>query len=425
MGERQQMQSMIPPLPRFRMYSRLGDYVRIILESVAGFSKRGPACAEFEDRMAEFTGAQAAICVAKARVGVYLAIRALLKDRPKKVIMSPYTISDIVNMVVCAGGIPVFADLGEGTCNISAEQVGELIGDDVGAVLATHLHGLACDIETIAEWCNSHNVPLVEDAAQALGTRVNGQPVGTFGSAGIFSFGAYKNLNTFFGGMLVTDDGTLANEIAGYSSELPQQELGYYIRKVTEAFITDLATHPMLFRTFTFWIFRLAALHDIGILNSQVSYDLSPTLKRSLPETYLRRMRPLQARLGLAKFNRIDEDSRARIERAELYFEGLKGISDLVLPPRRTDFSHTYSYFPIMVPNRERFVRHMMISRRDVAIQHLKNCADMECFAEFRRDCPVARETSRTTVLLPTYPRYSVTEVERTIAATRQYFSKS
>ena len=61
--------------------------------------------------------------------------------------MSPYTIHDVVNMVLCAGGNPIFADIEKSTCNISANAIEELIDDNTGAVMITHLHGLACDIE--------------------------------------------------------------------------------------------------------------------------------------------------------------------------------------------------------------------------------------------------------------------------------------
>jgi dTDP-4-amino-4,6-dideoxygalactose transaminase len=91
----------------------------------------------------------------------------------------------------------------------------------------------------------------------------------------------------------------------------------------------------------------------------------------------------------------------------------------------RTDFSHTYSYFPIQAPDRKDLLRHAMRERRDMAGQHLHNCADLPCFEEFHRDCPRARATAASVVLLPTYPRYSLAEVDRNIAVIRRYFGRS
>ena len=83
----------------------------------------------------------------------------------------------------------------------------------------------------------------------------------------------------------------------------------------------------------------------------------------------------------------------------------MRGVRGIGLPPRRTDFSHTYTYFPIQVEDRTAVLRHMMRERCDVAAQHLKNCADLSCFEEFARDCPQARRAAGSVVLLPTYPR--------------------
>lgn len=397
----------------------------MLLETAFGSTLKGDDCLGLEQAVADFVGSPHAVCAAKARVAIFLALEALLEERPKKVVLSPYTISDVVNMVICAGGKPVFADLEPTTCNISADEIERLVDEDTGAVLVTHLHGIACDIERISRFCGEKGIPLVEDAAQAFGARKGNRPVGTFGDAGIFSFGMYKNLSSFFGGMLVTPHASLAEKIRRRSAGFPPQELPYLLRKVFSGLATDAATYPPLFSTITFPLFRFALLNDIGFLNRQVSVDTAPTMKDTLPETYLRRMRPLQARLALSNFDRVDRDIEARIERANIYFDGLRGISEIGLPPMATDGSHTYSYFPIRVADRQSLVRYLMRSGRDVAMQHLRNCADLPCFSSYQRDCPVARETADEVVLLPTYPRYALAEVEKTIAAVRAYFAEA
>ena len=401
------------------------DYGVIAMDSITGRSDHGPACSELEQQISAFIGTPFAICMARARTAIYFAVRQLLDVRPKRVILSPYTTSDVVNMVVCAGGTPVFADLEEGTCNISVERVAALLDDSIGAVLVTHLHGLACPIDDLVRICRARGVPVIEDAAQAFGTRIDGRSVGSFGDVGVLSFGTYKNLTTFFGGALVTSDAALQQAIRDQVEVLPAQNMGHFLREAMNGLATDMVTFPLLFRAVTFWLFRFALLHDIELLNSRVSFDVNPNLLSQFPEAYLVRMRPLQARLALAKLGSVDEHIDVRIEQARRYHEGLSDIPEIGLPPLRTDRSHTYSYFPIQVEDRERFVKHMVRSGRDVAVQHLKNCADMECFAGFQSDCPVARRTANEIVLLPTYPGYTQKEVERTIDVARSYFKRS
>ena len=413
-----------PPMPRFRLYGGLGQFVQIARDVALGRMRPGEDCKRLEREIAALVGARHAVAAAKARVAIYLALRAL-DVKGKHVILSPYTISDVVNMVLCAGGIPLFADLEPDTCNIDAASVERLLAEGpAGAVMVTHLHGLACDMRRIVDLTRRHRVPLVEDAAQAFGARFEGRRVGTFGDAGIYSFGMYKNVNSYFGGMLVTSDTSLYQRVARETAGFPQQEVGYYLNKVASAAATELATFPLLFKSLTFWIFRHAELRDIAFLRNRVAVDIDPKAKTELPESYLRRLTDTQARLVLSQLPNLDANTAIRIEAARRYHAALRDVPEIVLSPLREDGSHIYTYFPIQVPQRERFVREMMRAGRDMAAQHLKNCADLPCFEEYARDCPNARRTAASVVLLPTYPGYGAREIDLTIGAVRRYFGR-
>jgi dTDP-4-amino-4,6-dideoxygalactose transaminase len=135
-------------------------------------------------------------------------------------------------------------------------------------------------------------------------------------------------------------------------------------------------------------------------------------------------MTPGQARAGIAQLARVDSDADIRIRNAEMYRRGLSGIPGLVLPPDPEPYQHVYVYFPVQVERRTEFVKWMMRHNRDIAAQHLRNCADLPSFAEFAGDCPNARAVAAGTVLLPTYPRYPAAEIERNIEVIQTYFHR-
>ena len=327
-------------------------------------------------------------------------------------------------MVVCAGGIPLFADIERETCNIDASEVERLIDDSVGAVMVIHFYGLACDIKRIATVCKGRRVPLIEDAAQAFGVIVDGQAVGTFGQIGILSFGMYKNVNSFLGGMIVTGDATTETRIRQEINKLPYQPLGGYLGKVLQALFTDIVTFPPLFRAAFFWLFRYAFIHDIHLINKRLQIDSDPRLKTQMPAEYLCRMTPLQARLIIGQLDNVECNTKKRIENAALYHHGLSDIPELILPPMRTDMSHMYWYFSIQYGKRHDLVAYAMKSFRDITESYHRNCADLPCFAPWYRDCRRARATANSLIYLPTYPRYSPREIEKTIKVIRQFFGK-
>jgi perosamine synthetase len=135
-------------------------------------------------------------------------------------------------------------------------------------------------------------------------------------------------------------------------------------------------------------------------------------------------MSPMQARLVLFQLRNVDQDSSARIKNAKIYFDELKNIPQIRMPTFINDFSSTYLQYPIQVPDRRELLRYLMKNFRDCTIQHLNNCADLDCFSEYKRNCEVARKTANETILLPTYPKYSKKEVGKTINIIKKFYGK-
>jgi dTDP-4-amino-4,6-dideoxygalactose transaminase len=412
----------IPPQPRFRFYGGAKNYLRVIRDVILRRVYSGDDISPVERKLAARIGLPEAILVPQARFGLYLALRQLIKPG-QEVILSPYTIYDVVNMVICAGGRPVFADIERETCNIDLREVVRLTNSRTAAVITTHLHGLASGIEELAKFCKEKGIPLIEDAAQAFGAYVNGKAVGSFGDVAIFSFGRVKNVNSFYGGAVVCRDRAVAAGIRAALAELPYEATGRLVKRVAQCLLADLLTHPVIFRSLTFWIFRYACLREVQSVNKLVQTEDDPVPRTEIPEVYKRRITPMQARLIDAQLDRVDAQADARIARARRYDEGLAGLQQVMVPPLRQDYSHIYLSYPIQVLDRWDLVKFMMRHGRDVSVQHITNTADLTCFSEFRRECHNARRTAEQVVLLPTYPRYSMAEVDKTIAALRTYFS--
>ncbi|MDP6346435.1 MAG: DegT/DnrJ/EryC1/StrS family aminotransferase [Alphaproteobacteria bacterium] len=414
----------LPPQPRFRFYNSPANYFLAARDILSGRMMRGDAVERMERRVERMIGAEHAIAMPQGRVAIYMVLAALLKPG-QKVIMSPYTLYDVVNMVICAGGRPVFADLEEDTCNISADEVERLIDDETGAVMVTHLHGLVCDVGRIAEICRGRGVPLLEDACQAFGAKIDGQYAGTIGDAGFFSFGRAKNINAFFGGMAVTSRQDIRDAVVERLSDFPKMDRMILLKRIAHCLVGDILTTPLVFSLFTFWLFRHGSLHDVDSVNKQLDTEDNPFMRTEVPPRYAVRMTPLQARLVDAQIDLADGKAAGRLELAEAYHAGLSDIPEVRLPPLRTDGSHIYLSFPIQVADRLALVKYMMRNGRDCVIQHIRNTAELPCFEAYAADCPNAQRTAGQVLLLPTYPGYKRSEAEKNVAVIRRYFREN
>lgn len=415
--------SLFSPKPRFRIYTSPSLYLSIFRDVILGRANKGEDCLRIEEDVQKRFQMPYSLCTPQARMGIYLAIKALVKPG-QKVLLSPYTIADVINMVICAGAEPVFVDIDSTSCNINVGGIEKLIDSNTGAVMVTHLHGLACQMNSFTEICKKHNLFLIEDAAQSFGAKFNGKMVGSFGDVGIYSFGMYKNITAFFGGMVVTTHQEIYEKIHSEINSFPYTEVGHFLKKVATGFATGIATSPPLFQLLVYHIFRFGHLYNVKAINRFVETELDLNRKDSIPEAYLRRMTPMQARLILLGINKVEEDNAIRIRYAQTYHEGLSDLSELILPPLRTDGSHIYTYYPIQFYDRATLIRWMMKHYRDVGKQHLKNCADLPAFKKYYRECPNARKTADEVILLPTYPSYTEKEVKRNIKTIRAFFGK-
>jgi dTDP-4-amino-4,6-dideoxygalactose transaminase len=410
--------------PNNRLYTDLNSYTQFLGHVLGGRSRNGETDIEkFEHALCERLGAQHALCVYQCRVGIYLAVKAVVEPG-QEVILSPYTMTDVVNMVYFAGGRPVFADVDRDTCNISATEVEKLIGPKTGAVLITHLHGVAADAHRIRKICDRFGVPMLEDCAQAFGVLEKGKAVGTIGDVGIFSFEMHKNLATWLGGAIVTDRQDVIETCRAELEHFDHPPLPGIVRKIKSGLINDLARSPGIFQLLTYPIIRFGRLKNIeAINNTQLRKPQESVVADALPDVYKSRFMPFLARIGLSRMKYIDSDIKTRIENGMLYYEGLQGINELVLPPPKTDGSNSFLWFPIQCARRDELIRFLFEHGRDVAAGHFVNNANAPRFEEFSRDCPNAEAVENELIYLPTYPSYSRRAVERNIDLIRQFFN--
>jgi perosamine synthetase len=413
------------PHTRYRLYTSRRSYLPFLRDLLV-LSDNGEAKNLFEERLRAFLNVSAVTTAPMCRTGIYLAVKHLIRPG-QDVVMSPYTIADVVNMVILAGGRPVFADIERSSCNVSVHSIEQLLHAETGAVLVTHLHGIGAPIKEICSLCESRGVPVIEDVAQAFGAKVQGRRLGTYGDVGVFSFGMYKNINSWYGGAITCKKSEVLADVTRELDSFAFQSRSRLIKRMLQGLVTDAATHPFTFRLLTYWIFRFGRLYDIRWINRFVETELDLSRRDTMPIEYMRKMTEAQHRLALVQLDDIDRDNQIRFKKAAKYRKGLEGVDGFMLPSADAR-DVIYTYFPIQYGNglsdRQHLLKFMAMRGCDVGPQHLKNCADLPSFSDFYRDCPNARRTAEAVVLLPTYPSYPDSDIDHTIAVLRAYAEK-
>lgn len=208
------------------------EQVLSIIES--GDIVQGKEVEGFEREFAAFIGSRYAIACNSGTSALHIALAACGLMPKKEVITTPLSFVATANAILYCNARPVFADINAATLNISADSVKKKVRADTAALIGVHLYGYPYDVKAIQDACGD-NVVMIEDCAQALGATYGGRKVGLFGKAGIFSFYDTKHLKLGEGGMIVTDDESVAEKCRmirshGSRKQYVHEMLGYNYR---------------------------------------------------------------------------------------------------------------------------------------------------------------------------------------------------
>ena len=323
-------------------------------------SSLGAFIERFEADLAELTGAEEAVSVCNGTVALHLALHCLGAGPGDEVLVPTFTYIASVNTIAQTGATPVFVESRRDDWLIDLDDLRRKITPRTKGIMPVHLYGAACDMNAIVEIAREHDLFVVEDCAEALGTTIDGQHVGTFGDVGTFSFFGNKTITTGEGGAVIARDpkvAALLRQTKGQGQSLTKR----------------------------YW-------HDIIGFNY--------------------RMTNIAAAIGVAQMERFDEIFRRKREIASLYREKL-GNHDLVFQTRQEGVIASDWMVSLLLPDgidRDLVMREM--KDRGIDTRPVFYCAHEMPMYRIDGDFPVAADIARRGLSLPSYPKLTDDQVE-------------
>ena len=206
----------VPLLDLRAQYATIRDEVRAAIDQVCEQQHfiLGPHVEDLEKQIATYSHTKYAIGVSSGTDALLVALMALDIKPGDEVITTPYSFFATAGVIARLGAKPVFADIDAASYNIAPEQIDRLVTSNTKAIMPVHLFGQCADMEPIMDVAAKYGLPVIEDAAQAIGAEYKGVRAGSIGLMGCFSFFPSKNLGGFGdGGMVVTSDDELADKL--------------------------------------------------------------------------------------------------------------------------------------------------------------------------------------------------------------------
>ena len=335
----------------------------------------GPDVSAFEKEVAQWMGARFALGVSNGTDALFIAMRALGIGPGDQVLSSPFTFFATVSATVNVGATPIFSDIDPSSFNLDVNRIEDILKKDhhkkIKAIIPVHLYGQACDMEALQEVARKHQVHLIEDACQSIGTEIQGRKTGNWSSFGCFSLYPTKNLGAVGdAGILITHDEHLAKMAAA------------------------IRTHGS----------RERYVHEWVGSNFRMDTVQAAALRVFLPH--------------------LDNWIRLRQEAAQYYDQQLSQVEGIVIPRRASFSTHTFHQYTIRVLNKKRDQLITQLKNRQVGhmIYYPIPCHLQKAISYLGYqvgDFPLAEQAAQEVLSLPIFPGITSQEQDYVVAQVR------
>jgi perosamine synthetase len=359
---------------------------------------------QFRNRLSALCGYRFAFLFRSARNALCAFLRSL--GVSGSVLVPAYNCIAVPEAVTWAGWKPVFADIGAGTVNMTAESLVRALSDDISVVLLTHQFGIPAEIDSILRICRERGLFVIEDAAAALGAKYKGRMVGCFGHATLLSFHMTKVVNAGRGGALLTNDEELARRIAAIQDD--SFGLGASIADFAQVIGFWGATRP--------WIYA-PLRHVRRWIKEDTSYEV--VIPRGEPAHVFSRCSSYVAGLAARQVGSLNSNVAARHELACIYADELAGLEKIRIPAVPVGAEPAWIQYPIFVERKKDCYEYLLNRGVDLNWTFRYSCGASYGVSTV----PNAEQAARTILGLPTYPGLAPTEARRVCSLLRQFLN--
>ncbi len=381
----------VPLLDISRQHKPLFEDLRNVFDNALKTSAfiKGLELESLEEEFSNYCGTEIAVGCASGTDALILALMAAGVEPGEYVITTPFTFFATAGAVVRAGGIPVFVDILPDTFNMDPDLLSDWLrsncavtnrgvvekssGTRVAAVMPVHLFGQIAEMDRIMTICNDWRIPVVEDAAQAVGAKWEEKKAGSFGAAGCFSFFPSKNLGALGdGGMVTTGNHEIAERIV-----------------------------------------RLREHGGQGYIHREVGFNS--------------RLDALQAGFLRVKLSHLEQWHKGRRKNASFYRSAFKSVKQVKTPVIRKNAWSVYNQYTLLAENRDELLAWLRNREIGCAVYyplplHLQEC--FKCLGYEEGDFPVSENASREVISLPVFGELTDAELNEVVDSVKEFYAE-
>ena len=352
------------------------DEIKKVLDS--GWVSQGPKVKEFEDKVVEYLGVKYAIAVTNCTAALHLSLLSIGITEGDEVLVADYTFPATGHSVLYCRAKPVFCDINPKTYNIDPNLIEDKITDKTKAIIPVHTFGQPAEMDEIMKIAKDYNLKIIEDAACAFGAKYKNDYAGTIGDIGCFSFHARKGITTGEGGMVVTNNKSLADII-----------------------------------------------RNLSVFGATSAWDREKSNQFTIPEFtkvgYNYKMSDVTAAIGIAQLRKLDKIIERKRELAKYWDEKLQEIEFIESPYVSENVKHVYQSYVVLVDRR--------INRNNMIETLLKNgiktqigtyASHIQPVYNSNDRCPISLDLFNRSLALPMYYQMKEKDIDAVVESLKK-----
>ena len=299
----------MPNIPRGTINHKISDEIKNLLKSIFFNLDSNETVERFEQKFAFYNESKFCCAFPFARTAFYYSIKSLNIPKGSEIIMSPITIKPILDVILDLGLIPVFCDLDLNTLCYSEKDLEKRIGKKTKLIILTYLFGMVPNLDFYSKYKNNE-IKIIEDFSQCLNGKFKDKLVGTLGDISIYSSSSIKTLDTYGGGLAITNSEKFFYSLKQYQSKLNPASRFFLIQKILINLIRNILTNYYIFNFFTYYLLLFVNFFS---KESKMLGSRSQKPINSLPKMWFQKYTSLQAIVGIKKIEQIKKEDEKRI----------------------------------------------------------------------------------------------------------------
>jgi dTDP-4-amino-4,6-dideoxygalactose transaminase len=395
-------------LPRQKIYKF--DFILLIksLLNLNFFKNTNLLQNKLENKISKFIKIRFCTIVPRGRVGLKIILNLIKKKNFNKnyILMSPFTIFDVVNMVISENLKPKFLDINKSDYSLNLNDLKKKINKKTLAVILTHYHIEPIEYKKIVNYCSKKNIFLIEDRAIAFRKSKKKEKLNQKHFI-FFSFSPFKFISTINLGVVATNNKILHSQIIKYKKKFCNNNIFYIVKRIFFTLKYYFASRNLIF-FILFHFIKLSEIFNISNFKNLLKNDPNPEkYLNKYEDDYFVKISSYQLKSASDQIDfKTNKNHLERQKKAKIYSHNLSNVKNVFFKEYSSHFEDCYLSFPILCKNRDKLYKYLLNNNLDTSKYFYRDCNRLKIFKKFKSKCPNVKYVSDHILLLPLYPNY-------------------